>query len=91
MGYRIDYQPIKKVRNVHKRISQRASFTMLFLTLFLLSVHFLWDDGRIVLQRLLLPKESGAAAEAFEVFAYALKSGTNTYEAMQGFLQMILP
>lgn len=91
MGYCIEYQPIKKVRDVQKRTSLRASLTMLFLSLFLLTVHLHWDDGKTVFQRLLLPKENGVTAEAFEVFSYALKNGTSTYEAIQAFIQTILP
>lgn len=90
MGYRITYQPMKKIRNLEKRRSRRLALTGLFLVLFLIFTHVFWQEGRQFLQSLLIPGDAAVTVSAMEDFTHALSSGIPFSEAFAAFCHSIL-
>lgn len=65
LGYRIDYRPVKKLRNLHSRRNVFASLTGIFFLMFLLSVYSLLPDD---LSSQMITVDTAAAAAAAAAF-----------------------
>lgn len=90
MGYRIEYQPVKKVRNAEKRISRIPALTALFLLLFFLLVSSFWPRGRELMRELIIPGDPDVTVAALEVFAQELHGGEELSSAFESFCRRIL-
>lgn len=90
MGYRVDYQPVKKVRGAEKRTSKIPALTALFLVLFLLLVNGFWPRGAEVLKEVLIPGDPAVTVAALEDFATELKAGENLSGAWEAFCRRVI-
>ena len=55
MGYRVEYDSVKKVRGVQKRTAGRLAMTGVFFLVFLVLVACFWPEGASILRDALLP------------------------------------
>lgn len=90
MSYRVEYEPVKKVRNVEKRVVRVPALTASCLLLFLLLVNGFWSQGREVLREILLPGDAAVTAAALEEFAQELKMGEPLGDAVEGFCRTVI-
>lgn len=90
MGYRVEYGPVRKVRNVEKRISGKASMTALCFLVFCLLVGILWPEGREMLRQILFPGDPAVTTAAFNELTSEIRAGTNVTVALQRFCAHIL-
>lgn len=90
MGYRIDYQPIKKVRGLEKRSCRRTALTFLSLLLFFLLTWGFWPEGRALLQEALIPGDNAVTVTALENLSNELSAGTELSQALEIFCMDIL-
>lgn len=90
MGYRVEYQQVKKVRGVEKRTSRVAALTALCLLLFLLLVNGFWPRGAEVLRDFLLPGDAAVTAAALEDLALELQTGEELSGALEHFCQKVI-
>lgn len=90
MGYRIDYQPVRKIRGAEKRRSRRAALTGVFFLLFLFGVQILWQEGGQVLRGLLFPGDAAVTAAAMEDLVQQLGAGVRVGEALELFCRRIM-
>lgn len=90
MGYRVEYEPVKKVRGAEKRTSRVAALTAVSLALFGILVCSFWDRGREVLQDLLLPGDGAVTAAAMEDLVRDLQTGLPLGEAVEGFCRTVI-
>ena len=90
MGYRVDYQPVKKVRLAEKRHSRVLALTGLCLLLFFLLVNSLWPQGAQTLREILIPGDAAVTTAALEDFAQELGAGETLRSALETFCRRIL-
>lgn len=90
MGYRIDYGPVKKMRDVEKRTSRLAALTGVFLLLFVTTVCYCWPEGTAVLRDLLLPGDPAVTAAAMEELSDSLRAGESVFHALSDFCNRVL-
>ncbi len=90
MAYRVDYQPIKKIRGAEKRVAAAPALTALCLVLFFLLVHTVWPRGAQVLRGLLFSGDTAVTGAALELFAQDLRAGEAFSSALQTFCRTIL-
>lgn len=90
MGYRVSYQPVRKVRGTEKRVSRVPAMTALFLILFLLLLNSLWPFGAEILRDILIPGDADATVMALETFAYELQAGEGLTSAFENFCRKIM-
>lgn len=90
MGYRITYEPVKKVRGAEKRHSSTAALAGLFFLVFLLLVNLFWPQGAQTLRELILPGDGAVTAAALEEFAEDLGSGLPIAAAAEDFCRRII-
>ena len=90
MGYRITYEPVKKVRGAEKRHSSAAALAGIFFLLFVRLVNLFWPRGAAALRELALPGDGAVTAAALEDFAEDLGSGLPISEAAEDFCRRIL-
>lgn len=90
MGYRVDYQPVKKVRGVEKRTARLPALIAVCLVLFLLLVNCTWPRGAQVLRGLFFPGDAAATAAALEDFAMELKAGEELPSALESFCRSVI-
>lgn len=91
MGYRVDYQPIKKLRGAEKRHMLRPALTGIFFLLFVIVLHTAWPRGEQALRELLLPGEAAQTVAAFNTFARDLKEGQTVHRALEDFCRSVIP
>lgn len=90
MGYRVEYQPIKKVRGAERIKSRVLSLTALFFLLFCVLVQCFLPRGAELMKEILIPGETAVTAVALDRFAEELKMGGALQEALQHFCQLVL-
>ena len=90
MGYRIDYQPVRKIRGVEKRVSTELSLSAIFFALFLLLVNAFWQEGSEVIRGLLFSGDAAVAASALEDFALELRMGETVSSAFVTFCRKVM-
>ena len=90
MGYRIDYLPIRKVRNLEKRTSGIPALTALFFLLFVFLVFSFWPRGAALLREILIPGDPDVTVAALETFARELNRGENLSSAFEAFCRQVL-
>lgn len=90
MGYRVDYQPIKKVRNAEKRTVRLPAMTALFLALFFFLVCSFWPRGAELLREILIPGDPDITVMALEAFAQELQEGEKLSGAFEAFCHRIM-
>lgn len=89
MGYRISYEPIKKLRGAEKRRTRIGALVGIFFLLFLLMVNLFWAEGAAVLRELVMPGDAAVTALALEEMSENLKEGIPLQEAVEGFCRSI--
>lgn len=90
MGYRVEYESVKKVRGVQKRTTGRLALTGIFFLVFLVLVACFWPEGREILRDALLPGDSAVTAAALEELARQVQQGTDLSQAVVEFCRDIL-
>lgn len=90
MGYRVEYQQVKKARRGEKRTSRLAALTVLCLFLFLLLVNGFWPRGAEALRDLLLPGDAAVTVAALEDLALELRTGEELSSALENFCRKVV-
>lgn len=90
MGYRVEYEPVKKVRGAQKKTSRAATLTALCLLLFFLLVSGFWPRGREVLWDLLVPGDASVTVAALEDLTLELRNGEALSSALESFCQKVI-
>lgn len=90
MGYRVDYQPVKKVRGLGKRTARAPALAALFLILFCLLVNSVWPRGAEMLRELLIPGDAAVTVAALEAFTTELEAGETLSGALEGFCRKVI-
>ncbi len=90
MGYRVDYQPIRKVRRGETRKNRTAAMTAICLLLFFFLVGIMWPKGTEVLQKILFAGDAEITASALEHFALELGAGEAFPSAFETFCRTVI-
>lgn len=90
MGYRVDYQPIRKVRGAEKRKARVTALTALCLVLFVLLVNSMWPRGAEVLRGMFFPGDAAVTVSALEDLAVELKAGEELTSAFETFCRKVI-
>lgn len=90
MGYRVDYQPVKKVRGLEKRTARAPALAALGLILFCLLVNCVWPRGAEVVREILIPGDTAVTVAALEEFAAELEAGEELSSALQTFCRRVI-
>lgn len=90
MGYRVDYQPIKKVRRLEKQHAVLPALTALCFALFILLVTLFWDRGAEVFWNLVFSGDVAVTANALEAFAQELEAGIELRAALETFCRTVI-
>lgn len=90
MSYRIDYQPLKKMRGMEKRTAPGASLLALGVLVMILLTGALWPRGREVLGELLIPGEAAVTVSALENLTEDLCSGESLRDAVAEFCMQVM-
>lgn len=90
MGYRVEYQSGKQVRETKKHRSCIPVLTAVSLLVFLLLVNAFWPRGAEVLQELLFPGDAAVTAAALEEFAMELRAGEELPDALATFCRTVI-
>lgn len=90
MGYRIDYQPVRRLHNMERSRYRRGALIGMFLLLFFSGVWHFWPEGKCVLQGLLFSGDIAVTSVALEDFAHQIGSGVTLKTAFAGFCDQIL-
>lgn len=90
MAYRVDYQPIKKVRGAEKRRVPVPALIAMFFLAFVLLVNTAWPRGSQVLRRLVFSGDTAVTAAALEDMARDLGEGEALPDALEAFCKTIL-
>ena len=85
MGYRIEYQPGMKLRRQKGYYPRRAILTVLFLSIFLITVALAWPRGKAVLQGMLFSGDIAITAAALEDMTSDLQAGMSFPDALEEF------
>lgn len=89
MGYRIEYAPLKTIRDREKITARVPVMTGLFLLLFCFLVFSLWPEGGTLLRELLIPGDPDVTVVALETFAEDLRNGESVSDAFASFCRRI--
>ncbi|MBO7251144.1 MAG: hypothetical protein J6V25_00800 [Oscillospiraceae bacterium] len=90
MGYRIDYRPMRKVRNLPLKYSGLCALTGLFFLLFLILTNLYWQKGWDTMI-LFLPRQlTGNFFEKLDAFCMQLKDSGNMVQSVSSFWQSLL-
>ena len=89
MGYRVEYETVRKVRRMEQKRSGTAALTVMFFVVFLLLTSLLWPEGREVLQEIFLPGDPAVTVAALETLADELQTGAQLGDALENFCQSI--
>lgn len=89
MGYRIDYKPVNKIRNLPQRHSRQLALTGMFFLLFLVLLARYAPDTVNLLREYLIPGENAVTVAAVEELCHNLGQGENFFSAMEVFCRHI--
>lgn len=84
MGYRIEYQRIKKLRHTAILRSRFLSLWAIIFTVFLISVYAFWPEGWNVIESILFPAVSTASIWLDSV-SNAVQNGVTSQEILDVF------
>lgn len=88
MGYRIDYQPVAKLKMTEKR---RHPFPMLSVCLLaVLLLNTVLKDQRTMLLRILFPGDAAVTMASLDKMLAQLKAGTPFQDALLVFCQQVI-
>ncbi len=90
MGYRIEYQPVPKLRRVKKRRSAALALTGIFFLLFCVLVNLLWARGAEVLGKLFFSGNVAVTVDALEHFVMELGAGEEFPSAFETFCRTVI-
>ncbi len=90
MGYRIEYDPVKKVRGMEKRVSGKAALTALCFLLFCILVCTFWPEGAQILRELVFSGDPAVTTAALEELTVELRAGLNVADSLRNFCLAIL-
>ena len=85
MGYRIDYQPVKKVRGAERNRASLSCLTAVCFLIFALLINLYWPQGKNILHRIIFPGKAAVMAAALDSAAENMRSGDNVYQALVTF------
>lgn len=90
MGYKISYEPIRKLRGAQTRRSRIGALVGIFFLLFLLMVNLFWAEGKDVLRDLVMPGDAAVTTAALNQLSVNLKQGLPVQESVEEFCRAIL-
>lgn len=90
MSYRIIYTADQQMRGSTVSFSRRFLFTAVSFVLFLLYVHFFWEEGALVLRSLRLRGSWNDVASAADILSKELRGGAGISEALLTFCNSIM-
>lgn len=90
MGYRVEYQPVKKVRGAEMRKSRVLSLSALFFLIFCILVSCFLPREAEVMKEVLIPGEASVTVAALDHFAEELRRGETVQNALLHFCQLVL-
>ena len=91
MGYRVNYGPMNRApRRNYRRASSWALLCGACFLCFLVVVWGFWEEGRLVLQKLLFPGDWAAVEEGVAAFRDAANSGASAAACAEAFCREIL-
>ena len=88
MSYYIEYD--QKISNTQNVGIHFPFLTLCFLVLFVVLVNTFWSDGRMILQRILIPGDPETTLDAVHTFLDALRFGEPLSDAAEAFCREIL-
>lgn len=89
MGYRVDYQPIKKIRGIEKRKSSTAAYVGICIGLSII-ICSMWPNGKQILGKVLFSGDAAVTAEALEELTVDLKEGEQLSDALEAFCKYVI-
>lgn len=89
MSYRIDYQPMKKVRGWEKRTAPKSALIAFSVLLVLVLTFSLWPKGAETLRVLVIPGDAAVTVAALEDLAVDLRAGESVQSALEGFCRQV--
>lgn len=90
MGYRVDYQPIKKVRGAEKRTVSVSALTGLCFLLFVIIVNSTWPRGADILRGVIFQGNAAVTAAALEDLTAELTAGEELFSAVEAFCHKVI-
>ncbi len=90
MGYRIDYQPVHKIRDKAQLHRPIPAMICIVLLLFLFLTCYFLPSGRTMLQDILLPGDAAVTAAALSDFSENIRAGNSFLNAFEVFCLEIL-
>lgn len=90
MGYRVEYETVRKVRRMEQRTTRLPALTAAAFVLFLVLVGSFWPKGKEVLREILIPGDPAVTVAALEDLAEELKTGTELDDALENFCQTVV-
>lgn len=82
MGYRIQYGPVRRIRQVEKRRSGVIALTGIFFLVFLIIVNLFWPQGIDVIRESLLSEESSLTVVAMEEISDIFARGDSIFDTV---------
>lgn len=89
-GYRIDYQPIPKLRTLPLRYNAKAALTGIFFFVFLLFAYSFHPDIRTMLEDVLIPGDNAVTVAAMDQLCADLRQQKDFLPSFQHFCRCIL-
>ena len=90
MGYRIEYQPGMKPHRQKGYYPRRALLTVVFLSIFLITVAFAWPRGKDVLKGIVFSGDIAVTAAALEDMTSDLQAGMSFSDALEEFCIQVI-
>ena len=90
MGYKISYEPIRKLRGAQTCRSRIGALVGIFFLLFLLMVNLFWTEGKDVLRELVMPGDAAVTTAALNQLSVNLKQGLPVQVSVEDFCRAIL-
>ena len=89
MGYRIEYQPVKKIRGAQRQRTMTPALICICLLLFLLLVNSLWPKGADFLREYVFSESQKAAVIALDRLVSDLQEGASFSATIDAFCENI--
>lgn len=90
MGYRVEYETVRKVRRMEQKTARLPALTAGAFLLFLILVGSLWPKGKEVLREMLIPGDPAVTVAALEDLAQELETGAELGDALENFCRTVV-
>ena len=90
MGYRVEYETVRKVRRMEQKTARLPAMIAAALILFFILVGFFWPEGKEALRNFLIPGDPAVTVAALEGLAEELETGAELGDALENFCRTVL-